>query len=540
LHVALDAAEGLAALHAAGLCHRDVKPANLLFDHEGRIRLADFGLAVDEQQDEEIRPRAVAGTPCYMAPELFRGAIASPQTDLYGLGATLYHLVTGWPPHDAPDLEQLIYAIVNHPFPDPRAHAPWLDDDVAELILRLGAKRCQQRYATAQEVCEDTARLLRRSPPLHGLQTAGRGAAIAPAWSAYVYHDGEGDEALLAELRWQLQMELRPVEVGSLATATGATQPELIIYDVGHDRDSAVAWTQWMIRHIPHAKVVVILRRATPTILAALQATAARIVAQPEPLPSAIVEGVYSAISTASDLGAQPWRRPGFPPLPSVVEMALTRVVVLANRVDCGDPADAGRFARSCAALAGQLSGERQFYAQQLTLGMMHAVQDAKPEARERLRQALVRAARLLERTHRGCDLHWQRLDVLVVDDDACATLTVASLLQRHGASCRVAHGAEEGLRLAAQRMPQVVICDVAMPDCNGFQFTERLRHQPGGADCPVVFLTGMAGLVDFVSHPAQPHCEFIAKPVRSSELWLSCLTLLGEARWPRLALSAG
>ncbi|MCS6970707.1 MAG: serine/threonine-protein kinase, partial [Planctomycetes bacterium] len=535
LHVALDAAEGLAALHAAGLCHRDVKPANLLFDHEGRIRLADFGLAVEEQQDEELRPRAVAGTPCYMAPELFRGAIASPQTDLYGLGATLYHLVTGWPPHDAPDQEQLIYAIVNHPFPDPRAHAPWLDDDVAELILRLGAKRCEERYASARELCEDIERQLRRSPPLHDPQTRAVVARIAPAWSAYVYHDGEGDEGLYEELRRLLHREMRPVEISHLATTLGAGQPNLIVYDVHHDSDSAVAWTRWMLQQAPSAIIVVILRRRSLAVLSALQALPVRIIVPQDSDPASIVSLVFSAVSTSTEGESL---RPGFPPLPAITDVVLTRVVVLANRVDCGDAIDAERFVRSCAGLAGQLAGGRQFFARQLVVAMMRCVQQAPPEARERIRQLLARAARLLEWTHRGCDLWWERLEILVIDADPAAAMAVASQLQRFGVSARLAPSAEEALRLAAERLPQLVITDIAALH-GSIELIGRLRRLPGAARLPILFLTGIVGFEEFFQRAAHQHCDIVATPAAAGELWLRCLVLLGEARWARLALSS-
>lgn len=534
LTVALDAAEGLAALHAVGMCHRDVKPANLLFDAEGRIRLADFGLVASDS-DEQLSGGTVVGTPDYMAPELFRGAGPSPQADLYSLGATLYHLACGHPPHDAEDLKELARQVVNEPFPDPCVRAPWLDRDVGDLIRRLGAKDGGERYTSARALIEDLERLLRHSQPLHGLQAAR--ADIAPAWSAYVYHDGEADEDLFHELRRHLHQEMRPVEISALGTALQAGQPLLVVYDAWRWSEAVAAWTRWLAQQAPQATLVVLARQASEVQAQALRHDGlATVIVPHDDRPAHIVERIVSAISTATE---HRLAQPGVPPPPALVDIALTRVIVLGNRVDCGDRHDAERYARSCAALAAQLHGERQFYARALALAMMRCLQDARVDDRERLRRLLARAAHLLECTHRGSDLRWEHLDVLIVDDDAATTLSLTAMLQRHGARCRVAHDAEAALAEAARRLPQAVVSDIAMPERNGFEFVERLRALPEGRCCPVLFVTGFAGLADFLGQAPRAGCDVVGKPVRGGELWLRLLVLLGEARLPRCALAA-
>lgn len=98
--VAAQALAGLAAAHAAGLLHRDVKPGNLLRGQDGRVRVADFGVAEAADTPGLTRTGFVLGTRSYLAPERRRGAPASPATDLYALGATLAELLTGTPPDD--------------------------------------------------------------------------------------------------------------------------------------------------------------------------------------------------------------------------------------------------------------------------------------------------------------------------------------------------------------------------------------------------------------------------------------------------------
>ncbi|MGH2901082.1 MAG: serine/threonine-protein kinase, partial [Solirubrobacteraceae bacterium] len=94
-----DVVSGLAALHSAGLVHFDVKPGNILVDHTGRVRLADFGLSTEFRTDAgaSVRDAEGAGTPYYMAPERHRGGIITPASDLYSVGATLLEALTGSP-----------------------------------------------------------------------------------------------------------------------------------------------------------------------------------------------------------------------------------------------------------------------------------------------------------------------------------------------------------------------------------------------------------------------------------------------------------
>ncbi|MFA9432576.1 serine/threonine-protein kinase [Egicoccus sp. AB-alg2] len=102
VEVAAQALAGLAAAHAAGVLHRDVKPGNLLCGPDGAVKVADFGVAEAADVPGLTRTGFVLGTRSYLAPERLRGAPASVRTDLYALGATLVELLTGSPPSDTP------------------------------------------------------------------------------------------------------------------------------------------------------------------------------------------------------------------------------------------------------------------------------------------------------------------------------------------------------------------------------------------------------------------------------------------------------
>ncbi len=102
-----DLCRALAAVHAAGLVHRDVKAQNVIREEGGRLVLMDFGTGLLLEDDEAVKASPVAGTPLYLSPEVLGGADASPQSDIYSLGVLLFHLVTGSYPYVARSLQEL-------------------------------------------------------------------------------------------------------------------------------------------------------------------------------------------------------------------------------------------------------------------------------------------------------------------------------------------------------------------------------------------------------------------------------------------------
>lgn len=138
--------------HRSGLIHRDVKPANVLLTSFGHAKLADFGLA---QRLLGLNSGGLAGTPSFMAPELFNGAPASPQTDLYAVGVMLYYLVSGLLPFSAPSIKALIRLHHTRPVPDLRKNGPAVPEGLLGTIERCLAKAPSDRFGSALELADE-------------------------------------------------------------------------------------------------------------------------------------------------------------------------------------------------------------------------------------------------------------------------------------------------------------------------------------------------------------------------------------------------
>jgi hypothetical protein len=142
--------------HRRGLLHRDLKPTNVLLDDKGEPVVADFGLAVAlDRSDEGIR--CGAGTPAYMAPEQLSGEVTV-ATDVYGLGAVLYELLTGKPPHSGGTFTATLDHIRTGDTTPPRQLNPLVDADLDAICRKCLAREPAARYATAAEVADDLRR----------------------------------------------------------------------------------------------------------------------------------------------------------------------------------------------------------------------------------------------------------------------------------------------------------------------------------------------------------------------------------------------
>ena len=166
--------------HEHGILHRDIKPGNILLDAKGEPHLTDFGLArLVETESTVTRTLEVLGTPSYMAPEQAVGnnAAVSSVTDVYGLGAVLYQLLTGHPPFAGGTTYETIKLLLDTEPRQPRLLNPKIDRDLSTICLKCLEKDPKRRYSSALALAEDLERWLKHEPILArrtGIFTRGR------------------------------------------------------------------------------------------------------------------------------------------------------------------------------------------------------------------------------------------------------------------------------------------------------------------------------------------------------------------------------
>jgi len=154
LSIVRQVAEGLDCAHRAGIIHCDLKPENILVTPEGVAKVIDFGLA-KSFRGEGMRVTtdgSILGTPTYMSPEQCEGVPLDARTDIYSLGATLYRMVAGRDAFDGQNAFAIMLKHKNEPPEDPRRLNPSLPAAVARVIIRMMAKRGEQRFQTAGEL----------------------------------------------------------------------------------------------------------------------------------------------------------------------------------------------------------------------------------------------------------------------------------------------------------------------------------------------------------------------------------------------------
>lgn len=147
--------EGLDYAHRHNVVHRNIKPTSILLPLPDWPVLADFGIARFATDDETLTmPGISLDSAQYMAPEFLASAPTDSRTDIYALGAVLYHMVVGHPPFEAATPLAVLQEHVARPLPDPRTHNPALPDNVADLITRALAKTPAERFPSVRAMLE--------------------------------------------------------------------------------------------------------------------------------------------------------------------------------------------------------------------------------------------------------------------------------------------------------------------------------------------------------------------------------------------------
>ncbi len=153
LEAGIQVAKGLQAAHEKGLIHRDVKPANILFANEQTAKIGDFGLAVVAEQHAEAH-NEIWGTPYYVAPERLNNEPEDFRSDIYSLGATLFHAIAGRPPIEGETTSASELRRLKSNPPDLRAVAPDVSRETARIINQMLAPNPADRFASYAELID--------------------------------------------------------------------------------------------------------------------------------------------------------------------------------------------------------------------------------------------------------------------------------------------------------------------------------------------------------------------------------------------------
>jgi eukaryotic-like serine/threonine-protein kinase len=170
LDITIQMAEALAHAHRRGLIHRDVKPKNILLTPQKVAKLTDLGLAraMDDKEAAATEAGKAYGTPYYISPEQVRGDVDIDfRADLYSLGATMYHMVTGRPPFEGDTPSAVMHKHLKQPLVPPDHLNTSLSAGIGEIIEVAMAKNRDDRYATTEDMLEDLRAVAAGDPPIH-------------------------------------------------------------------------------------------------------------------------------------------------------------------------------------------------------------------------------------------------------------------------------------------------------------------------------------------------------------------------------------
>jgi serine/threonine-protein kinase len=168
IQIGLDIGQALSYMHAQHFVHRDVKPDNILITPEGSCKLTDLGLAKASGPEAAAltAPGKTLGTPAYMSPEHLQcERDLDIRTDIYSLGASLFHAVTGSMPYEAPNPFEIIGLVLQQPVPNARERRKDVSENLAKLLQMMMAKDRLDRHETPAQVIADLQRVQQGRPP---------------------------------------------------------------------------------------------------------------------------------------------------------------------------------------------------------------------------------------------------------------------------------------------------------------------------------------------------------------------------------------
>lgn len=480
--IILQAAEGLAAALAIGVIHRDVKPANILLTRTGIAKLADFGLAVVSnkgllaQREGKPAPSAPAGTPAYMAPEQFYAPEAvDHRSDIYSLGATFYHAVTGRVPFEGRTVREVLRKQAQDSFVPPHEIVPGFPASVVQVLRRMMAKLQADRYQSYEELIAALADIHPSTPlpaPLdQGSAAEGEGKTVRSGGASNTLGGRESGGAPAAGLPGS--------DAGKNRSRSWCLNPAKLLREA---IAAAKAGDRVLARSLLHRAAQLNPRSELVWLwLAGLVETPAEAVR--------CFEHVL-AINPANDHALQ------------ALEPARLQAGIAAARA--GDKEEARRYLRAV------VEHNRD---SELGWLWLAGVAETSEEALRHLERVLaVNPGN--ERALAGVAWHRSRLAAqeagsdtddyvavekalrpcaLVVGADLPARERVAAALEELDYQVVRAAGAAEAIALCREHLPDLVLIDVRLPGADGYEVCKAIKADPITSDIPVV-LSGADG----------------------------------------------